>query len=289
MDLEEFVKDKAYCYSVESGFAVWVVKNREFLRNLDIPDVHTQVFVMRGRIDVVIDDARVTLLSDTLTDVLHSRMFIREASEDISVIFIFSTETYISNFIKNKPPFPIEYVMQIMEQPVFLLTPEQSVTMRERFELLVSLFKLQNHYFQTEMLKCGLWMVYLEMSNIFMHQIDDAGSSSETDHKRLLFMKYVKLLPLHIRQERSIGFYASNLCVSCQYLERIVRLISGQTANQWIQRTLIGDVNHQLKDTDHSIQQIADDFSFPDQATFTKYYKRCTKMAPTEYRKRNIV
>jgi AraC-like DNA-binding protein len=66
-------------------------------------------------------------------------------------------------------------------------------------------------------------------------------------------------------------------------------MISGQTASQWISRVLIGEVNHQLKETEKSMQQIADEFGFPDQASFTKYYKRNLKMTPSEYRSKNLL
>jgi AraC family transcriptional regulator, transcriptional activator of pobA len=289
ISLDEFIKDKAGCYSIESGFAVWEVKNSEFLANLDIPEVHIQLFIMRGSIDAVIDDNDVVLRSDSLIDILHGRMSIKKASLDISAIFIFTTEAFVTNLMNTKPPFSVEYIMQIIEQPVLLLNHNQSMVMRERLELVMEFFRTPTHYHQTEMLKCALWMVYLEMSNIFMHQCDDAIGPTETDRKRALFMKFVKMLPLYVRSARSVGFYASKLCVSCQYLERVIKALSGQTAFQWIQRSLIGEVNQQLKDTDKPIQQIADEFGFPDQATFTKYYKRSSDLTPSEYRNRNIV
>jgi AraC-like DNA-binding protein len=253
--------------------------------------VHIQLFVIDGYIKAEIDSKKVTLVSDSLTDILQGRMSLKvlEASDDISAIIIMLSEGFLANLINNKPPFPIEYVMQVMQWPVLLLTHEQSIVMRQRLDLLISFFKDETHYHQMEMLKCALWMVYMEMSNIFMHQKNDVRLVSETDRKRYLFMRFVKQLPLHVREERGVGFYASELCVSCQYLERIVKMISGQTASQWISRVLIGEVNHQLKETEKSMQQIADEFGFPDQASFTKYYKRNLKMTPSEYRSKNLL
>jgi AraC family transcriptional activator of pobA len=289
MNLDEFTKDKIGCYSVETGIAVWEVENSKYLHNIDIPEVHIQLFIARGNLDAMIDNQRVTLYNDSIIDILHSTLSIKSASDDIVAIFIFTTETFISNFMNNKPPFPIEYIMQMIEQPVLVLNHNQSVTIHQRLNLVLSLSKDNTHHYQSEMLKCALWMVYLEMSNIFMHLNDDSDDFSESDHKHALFMNFVKKLPLHVKEERSIGYYASELCVSCQYLERVVKTISGQTAYQWIQRTLIGEVNHQLKETNLSMQQIADHFGFPDQATFTKYYKRNTGKTPTEFRNKNIV
>jgi AraC family transcriptional regulator, transcriptional activator of pobA len=291
MDFEEFVKNKPGCHSVEEGLAVWEVRNKDFLHDMVMSGVHIQLFVIDGYIKAEIDSKKVTLVSDSLTDILQGRMSLKvlEASDDISAIIIMLSEGFLANLINNKPPFPIEYVMQVMQWPVLLLTHEQSIVMRQRLDLLISFFKDETHYHQMEMLKCALWMVYMEMSNIFMHQKNDVRLVSETDRKRYLFMRFVKQLPLHVREERGVGFYASELCVSCQYLERIVKMISGQTASQWISRVLIGEVNHQLKETEKSMQQIADEFGFPDQASFTKYYKRNLKMTPSEYRSKNLL
>lgn len=284
MDIDDFLKDKAGFYSVESGFAVWEVKNSEFLHNIEMPDAHIQVFIIRGTINAVIDDNNVILRSDSLTDILQCKMQLKDASEDISVVFIMISEMFLTGLIKNKPPFPIEYVMRVIEQPVLILSHSQSVIIKERIELLINIFKDTSNFYQTEMLKNALWMVYLEMSNIFMHQNDDMNIDDDGDRKHMLFIKFAKMLPKYVKQAHTVGFYASKLCVSCQYLERVTKLISGQTAYQWIQRALVGEINHELKFTDKSIQQIADEFGFPDQATFTKYYKRNTHMPPSKFR-----
>jgi|SRR5574344_90561 AraC-like DNA-binding protein len=288
MELQQFMQDKAGCYSDTSDFYVWEVRNSDFLRDIDMPDVHIQLFITRGSINATINGRTVILRSDSLIDVLHHKFHIQEATPDISVIFIFATETFFVHLMKNRPPFPIEYVMQILNYPVLLLSHDQVSVMRERFNLLLSMLKDTSNYHQSEMTKCALWMIYLEMSNIFMHEKEESRIPQETDRKHILFMKFVKTLPLYIKQERSVKFYASELCVSCQYLERIVKLISGETAYQWIQRSLTGEINRALKDTDMSIQQIATEFGFPDQSTFTKYYRRNEHTTPSEYRTSGI-
>ena len=289
MDFEEFVKNKSDCYFLDSGVALWTVNNNRLVRGMMLPKIHIQLFVLRGQITVVVDHTTITLSADSMVDILHGVMRIEYATDDVSAIFVLTTEAFITNFMKNKPPFSIDYIMTILEHPVLLLTHSQSATMQERLETVMSLLRDKGHYHQSDMVKCALWMVYLDMSNIFMNKNEEPGSLSETDRKRHLFMAFVKMLPLHVKEERHISYYASQLCVSCQYLERIVKAISGQTAYQWIQRTLIGDINRLLKDTDNSIQQIADSLGFPDQATFTKYYKRNVHITPSDFRSKNIV
>lgn len=97
---------------------------------------------------------------------------------------------------------------------------------------------------------------------------------------------FIKLLREHIYEKRSVGFYASELCVSPQYLNRIIKNMSGKTVYAWIAHMLTAELYRLLADTDISIQSLADHFNFPDQATFTKFFKRQSGISPTAYRRK---
>ena len=48
----------------------------------------------------------------------------------------------------------------------------------------------------------------------------------------------------------------------------------------------MGNICKQLKENNHNLQQIANEFGFADQATFTKYFKRNMGCTPKEYREK---
>ena len=75
MELQQFMQDKAGCYSDTSDFYVWEVRNSDFLRDIDMPDVHIQLFITRGSINATINGRTVILRSDSLIDVLHHNHF----------------------------------------------------------------------------------------------------------------------------------------------------------------------------------------------------------------------
>lgn len=90
---------------------------------------------------------------------------------------------------------------------------------------------------------------------------------------------------VNIREQHSVAWYASQLCVTPQYLNRAVKSTSQKTVSDHICTTLIGTIAEELENTENPISQIALDFHFPDLATLTKFFKRQTGMTPTEYRK----
>ena len=75
-------------------------------------------------------------------------------------------------------------------------------------------------------------------------------------------------------QEHGVGFYASELCVTTQYLGRIVRQFTGKTVYHWICEALVREIAQLLSDTDASLQEIADQLHFSDQAVMSKMFKR---------------
>lgn len=99
-----------------------------------------------------------------------------------------------------------------------------------------------------------------------------------------MIQKFNSLLEEHITRERQISFYASSLCVTPKYLSTIIKKVSGQTANFWINRKLIEVISHQLLHTSKSLKEIAYALNFSNNSSFGKYIKTQTGMSPTEYR-----
>ena len=92
-------------------------------------------------------------------------------------------------------------------------------------------------------------------------------------------------LCLRNREEHSANWYASQLCVTPQYLNRAIKSITQKTVYEHISIALTGSIIEQLEISEKPISQIAEAFHFPDLATMTKFFKRQTGKTPTEYRK----
>ncbi len=121
-------------------------------------------------------------------------------------------------------------------------------------------------------------------TDAFLH-LEGSGQGETDDRKRQIMKQFVELLRLHIREQRTATFYADSLCITPQYLNRVVKHMSGETTNDWICRVLAGEIRKQLQETNNSVQQVADLFHFPDQSSLTKFFKRQTGMTPSEYKK----
>lgn len=289
MNFHEFIHRSKDCYALEEGFALWKTDTSSGPDyRFDLTEMHSILLVLEGEMTIRIDDTPYLLTRNCFVDTIGKQTLeLSDPVRQTEAWQLLLTETFLQALMKNNPPFPVAYVINKIEKPVCTLTETAAQSLRQRLSHIETIFRDREHCFQTEMLKCALWMFFLDISNTFAHgKTGQHDTFRETERKRTLFSRFIKLLRKHIYEKRSVGFYASELCVSPQYLNRIIKSISGKTAYEWIAELLTGEAYRLLADTDVSIQSLADHFNFPDQATFTKFFKRQSGISPTAYRRK---
>ena len=114
-------------------------------------------------------------------------------------------------------------------------------------------------------------------------QHHDRQQSAMT-REQTIFDRFIYLVNQYATQEHQIAFYAAKMCLTDRYLGTVIRQTSGITAKEWIDRALIARIKIELRHTDKSIAQIADEIHFPNPSFFCKYFKRLTDQTPQAYR-----
>lgn len=226
------------------------------------------------------------LTKNSFSDFMDGRsLIIRDMSEDIQAYVLFFTAPLIASLMKNTPPFPPSYVLRTKAWPVSVLSSEATERIQKRMSSIVESLKDESHHFYTEMMSCTLRIYMMDIANEFIRQENEGGTQMEVSRKHILVKQFVGLLLTHIREEHSANWYASQLCVTPQYLNRAIKSITQETVQEHISIVLTGSIIEQLENSEKTISQIAEEFHFPDLATMTKFFKRRTGKTPTEYRK----
>ena len=99
-----------------------------------------------------------------------------------------------------------------------------------------------------------------------------------------LFTCFTDLVSTHLDKERSINFYASQMCISPKYLSTIVKQVSGKTPTEYIKEKMIDEIKYRLCCTQASIKEIAYGLNFSNLSFFGKYFKADTGYSPSSYR-----
>jgi AraC-like DNA-binding protein len=103
--------------------------------------------------------------------------------------------------------------------------------------------------------------------------------------KKELFRKFINELIESHQVSREVLFYANELSVSSGYLNEICNEVSGHSVKAIIDSAVTARLKYELSYTSKSVQELAEEYNFPSQSYFTRYYKRMTGLTPSEFRK----
>lgn len=106
---------------------------------------------------------------------------------------------------------------------------------------------------------------------------------SRTTH---IFHSFYDLLIKNYHCQHKIDWYAQQLCLTPKYLSAIIRQITSKSAAKWIDEILILHAKRLLHTRrDLTVQQVAYELGFKENATFCRFFKDQTGLRPSEYRK----
>lgn len=95
-----------------------------------------------------------------------------------------------------------------------------------------------------------------------------------------------ELIRSHLADGWSVADYASALHLSDRHLRRLCLEASGLSAHGFIEQVRLREACRMLAYTRMQVQMVAYALGFEDQAYFTRTFRRCTGLSPTEYRKK---
>lgn len=187
--------------------------------------------------------------------------------------------------IKNMMPLFLKFV----ENPTLALTPEESRSMRGMIAQIERETRGPETHFSFDIVSGLIAATIYKVGDIMYHYLAEHPEEQNNSHNRAeeYFKQFTHLLGEHFREERSVGFYASQLCITPKYLTTLIKRISGQSVSEWIDNYVILEAKTLLKYSTMSIQEIAYYLNFPNQSFFGSYFKRNTGMSPSQYKAQN--
>jgi AraC family transcriptional regulator, transcriptional activator of pobA len=171
-------------------------------------------------------------------------------------------------------------LIEISQEEADILEGNHRTMLRE-----IDYFKGGNFY--TEIMMTYISMAVYEACSIITSRLkclEPNNEGSITSRNEEYYKKFMTLLSQNFKREHGIGFYASEICITPKYLSSLVKRVSGKSATQWINESIIMEAKHLLKYSKMTVQEISFYLNFPNQSFFTQYFKRQTNLTPSEYR-----
>jgi AraC-like DNA-binding protein len=195
------------------------------------------------------------------------------------------SEDYFFKTFPSKAPAEMAYVKFISIHKTVRLDTAHILTLSHVMQSMADTFADTANVYRDALLQMKMKILFLEVDNIFHHHIvGDGEDNADTSRQQYLFGQFIRLLSENVKREHNVDFYADKLCISSQYLGRIVRNFGHDKVYDIIARAVVGEIEIMLADSSIPLKQIATDMNFSDQSVFTKFFKRQTGMSPLQYR-----
>lgn len=176
--------------------------------------------------------------------------------------------------------------LQFGSLPCMELTHAESQSLRSFISMVEQELKGSETDFSSEIIGGLIAATIYKVGDILTHYLTEHPEVDSPIHNRAeeYFRQFTELLGEHYKHERSVGFYARQLCITPKYLTTLIKRISGKSVSEWIDNYVIIEAKTLLKYSNMSVQEIAYYLNFPNQSFFGSYFKRNAGMSPSQYK-----
>lgn len=197
--------------------------------------------------------------------------------------FIFTEAFYDAYFREYIQSFPL---FQKAEKPIFLLSKEQINAVKELF-VKIEKQQVSDYHLKNDLIRNTI--------NELMHYANSLHPASERHHqlssKQRLVTIFNELLdrqfPVneeHAQNIRSASYFADVLHIHVNYLNRVLKELTGKSTSELLYDRLFKESIILLKHTNSSISEIAYNLGFKDTSHFNHFFKKKANHTPSFYR-----
>lgn len=203
-------------------------------------------------------------------------------TDDCDAISLGFTPGFLSRTLLHKNHIDAFGFFASQNDPLVLLTDEEAEHISGLMLSLKKLYVNTDHPFKEEILQHSFSAFMFEIAALFKkYRHEEAVRFTGRED---LLMRFIKLLNVHFKEERSVQYYASLLFVTPKHLTKTIKEITYKTCGEIIDEMVIIEAKILLDDHTLSIGNIADELHFSDQFFFSKFFKNHTGITPSDYK-----
>ncbi|MBQ7420787.1 MAG: AraC family transcriptional regulator [Prevotella sp.] len=239
----------------------------------------THALCLEGRCEIDFNDQTfVFCKGDSMIIRAYKLVTAVRVSDDFRVRVIDVTPQFVENCTPNNN-YGIRGSLSLFRNPIMPLTEEEFRQCSEDFDCVEERYENTAHRFYRDVLMCAVEMLFLDFFDFHarINGFEEISSMTAGIMARFLQM----LARGDYRMQREVTYYASELCVTPKYLSEVCKKVSGFSANYWINRYTVMELQRLLRDRSLTLTEIADRFSFSSQAYFSRYVQHYLGAPPS--------
>lgn len=220
-----------------------------------------------------------TTIQLTYQDVLM-RLYVSKDFEGYCLVF--SPELLIAEF--NKLDF--NFISALKRNCVVNWNEEYATYIENLFKTIIISQKFDDEDL-TKGIILNQYICYIKFLKFYFQKFNMIAEKENdiTSNKKGYFYSFIRELLTHYRQSREVHYYANILNISSNYLNEVCQSTCKHSAKEIIDNYLSSQLKLELNSTNKSIQELTEEYNFPNQSYFSRYYRRMMGETPSDTRK----
>lgn len=155
--------------------------------------------------------------------------------------------------------------------------------MKEEMEDMAS--KMMKEYANFFLLRSEILKGFLKIFLIYLTRQYQPASGGESQSKSVeLAKKFLNSLEKNFLKMRMVSDYAEQLVVTPNYLNDVVKKVTGVTASHHIQQRIVMEAKRKAAYSDMTMKEVAYELGFDDTAHFSKFFKNAAGVNFSDYK-----
>ncbi len=236
---------------------------------------HVLILVTAGRVELTVGHQGYTLSTQELVIVPALQIFTLQAVQSDSVGFMcfFSQELLVNTGSDVDFGF-----LKLTGNPLVSLSTQQTTFVTNLFDRLTVEYT-ENGAAKMELIRPYLLALLAEINRAYVGTMPTKADAGDR-----LVQRFMDLLTTQVRVNRLVSYYANQLIVSPNHLNKVIKNRTGKSPSVWIDERIVLEAKVLLFQSGLSIAQIADEMGFSDQSSFGKLFRKYAGASPTDFR-----
>jgi AraC-like DNA-binding protein len=185
----------------------------------------------------------------------------------------------------GREPIYTPIYQMFSQTQVITINSELADDMSDITEIMMKEYSRHNLY-RAEILKryFKIFLIYLSRQLESMEQ-----APTKQSRNTAILQNFMTLLDKNFREYKMVADYADRLSVTPNYLNEVVKKLTGQPAGYHIRQRVATEAKRQAIHPDNCMKKIAYDLGFCDMAHFSKFFKNTTGISFSDFKKRGTV
>lgn len=237
----------------------------------------------KGKANLKINFKEYTIEEDSIVTILPGSILETFLQTDDFFIEILM---FAEQFVTEMPlPRDIQIIKILALNPVLKIQNDDTKNLLCYHSFIIDIFERRKESpYLSELINGLLYSMIIELAALYMENPPNIKKKKSRYDE--LTETFFRLLFENYKKERTATFYADRLFVTPKHLSYILKEVTGNTINAWIDQAVVIGAKSLLKSGNDTVLQISHELNFPTASYFGRFFKRMTGMTPLEYRDR---